>query len=200
MRRLTRIFVNLLTVTSLLLSLAVGWLWVRGYTSYDDLGVVTTSKTADYRADRHFALGSDVGGLTWKVTTYEWTTPKAVASAWMPEGTSFWRNVLEAEPRPTFIVASDRLGGFNIRHDRSAAFDPEKIYSWRKTEVRTPMWFVLFVVAGPAIVRSVLLLASRVKQGRRRRAGFCPTCGYDLRASREQCPECGAPTAVRPAA
>ncbi len=116
MRRLARIFVNLLAVTSVLLSLVVGWLWVRGYTSYDDLGVVTTSKTADYRADRHYALGSQVGGLTWQITTYEWTTPKAVAGAWTPEGTSFCatcskRNQgrLSSSPRIALAASTSRV-------------------------------------------------------------------------------------------
>jgi hypothetical protein len=29
------------------------------------------------------------------------------------------------------------------------------------------------------------------REARRRRRGLCPTCGNDLRYSRNQCPECG---------
>jgi hypothetical protein len=50
-----------------------------------------------------------------------------------------------------------------------------------------PIWWVLpLLLIGP-FVRASTLWRSR----RRRRAGHCSFCGYDLRASSDKCPECG---------
>ncbi len=50
-----------------------------------------------------------------------------------------------------------------------------------------PLWFLalVFSVAPARAVRSYLI------KWRRARAGNCPCCGYDLRASPQRCPECG---------
>src|SRR5690349_12646750 len=37
------------------------------------------------------------------------------------------------------------------------------------------------------------ILTGRERRRARLRQGLCPNCGYDLRASPTQCPECGAP-------
>ncbi len=49
-----------------------------------------------------------------------------------------------------------------------------------------------------AVVSLTCMLLSRVKLApRRTRPGFCPVCGYDLRASPSRCPECGTKTPRR---
>ena len=53
-----------------------------------------------------------------------------------------------------------------------------------------PYWLAMIAFSGLPI----LAVTSRVRRLRQKRRGLCERCGYDLRASPERCPECGAPT------
>ena len=50
-----------------------------------------------------------------------------------------------------------------------------------------PLWFVF----GALAVLPALTMRSAVRKRARRMNGLCPTCGYDLRATPDRCPECG---------
>jgi hypothetical protein len=56
--------------------------------------------------------------------------------------------------------------------------------------------WVFFVIAALSLGTSIVFLIVSFRKWRRwcwRRSGRCLTCGYDLRASGERCPECGTP-------
>jgi hypothetical protein len=59
--------------------------------------------------------------------------------------------------------------------------------SGARTEIRVPAWFVATCFAA---LPALWLRAAR-RRARRRVAGLCPACGYDLRATPGRCPECG---------
>ena len=106
--------------------------------------------------------------------------------------------------------------GWSLRTERAAAYpaaeDPSAHraaagfgvesgeYPWRwpgELRVRwlaltVPYWFVALVLVP---VPFVWLLRSR-RSARDGRRGRCAACGYDLRASPERCPECGATAAI----
>ena len=62
------------------------------------------------------------------------------------------------------------------------------VQRWSGRGVVVPLWM-------PTVLFGALFASSRPLRSRRRRKrkklGLCLKCGYDLRASKERCPECG---------
>ena len=57
----------------------------------------------------------------------------------------------------------------------------------RYSAVLLPYWFVIVLLFLP----TAMLLRREWRRFQRKRLGLCPVCGYDIRASTNQCPECG---------
>jgi hypothetical protein len=63
---------------------------------------------------------------------------------------------------------------------------------WAGARLWLPVLIAMLLVAAMAWISHVArrLLVDRT-HAVRRGAGFCACCGYDLRATRDRCPECG---------
>ena len=163
---MVRRLVNLLAVVSAVLLVAVLTIWLRSYFRGDDLAYTWTAANQWHRKV----------SLTWLSGQFSLTR-----SGWSAPGSDIetgW-SLGQRHPRPGY----DMDGGFGgIQHRRVTHTD-----RWL-SEIRVPIWVVVVALAVLPTVAAVRWLRDR----QRARAGLCPVCGYDLRATPGRCPECGA--------
>jgi hypothetical protein len=96
-----------------------------------------------------------------------------------------YRNVAPADS------AAARMGFWSAR----ITVGPQGSAVARGRAVAAPLWAVALVCA---VLPALWLAEARRAKRRRRAAGLCPACGYDLRASSDCCPECGTKFAPAP--
>ena len=175
---MTRRLLNLLSILSLLLFVATAALWVRGKWASDILlyvtgGTRTSSQTI-------WMAGNGAGGIALLVfhgsgsdidspgqpLGYQRRQRRPQYAGMPPE----WASVVNRPGFAWFAQESNPYGG------QQGTFG-----------VIVPAWSVLTLLAAFPVARLLLHLRRR----RRFRAGTCPRCGYDLRATPGRCPECG---------
>jgi len=190
MRR--RLF-NILSAVSLVLCAGTCVIWARSY--HADQALTYSSARIGFRWALHSAIGQIA--LTW---SHE---PQPFMDFGF--GLHVHSHGFNSNPAPRFddlFPALERRGqgGFLLARgiEEHAAYDYKNVsavdgvpLSYMAVEYKTaiaPLWSVSACLTLFPLWKTAKLLQSK----RRRDAGRCSRCGYDLRATPDRCPECGA--------
>lgn len=156
---------DVVCIISTLLCLVCLAFWVRGYSVLDALKW--------RQPEMEIALASSRGAFGMRLITLH--EPDA---SWSPR---LFRESTQPSPLLQESRQVTRFMGFGyllLREPR-----------WSIRRVVVPCW----AVAVASAIQPMLWVRRRYKIRQRRRSGLCVRCGYDLRATNDCCPECGAP-------
>jgi hypothetical protein len=99
---------------------------------------------------------------------------------------------LSPDLRIVMRSAYDSWGfAFDVRRPSYANHAGRSTRDWRHYRVMFPHWAAAAALGIPPL-GLLRPLVAHARTRRRARRGLCRACGYDLRATPDQCPECGA--------
>jgi len=169
---------NLAAVLSLALCVGTAALWIRSYWYEDQLKHAGADGVVDW------LILSDHGVLLFD----RFDSPVDYQDGYLErEATRF--------DEPVKFALRWGTGGFGDPWPQ-----PDRGFKWMGfvyaptyKVVAAPHWFV----AAATSLLPVICATTMRRARRRAAAGLCPSCGYDVRATPERCPECGATQAPR---
>jgi hypothetical protein len=185
MKRLLRTLVHTLTFLTLLLCLTTVVFWIRSYFRSDWYHYVVIDPPR--RTWTQYSLNSNKGSLYVSYFSFRFNADDRfqdyVRLREAPAGFSYQGY----EPRDNRHLAGPGLRSLGFRYN-SEYSTPDASGTYDFPNASVPHWFVALVTTLLPATRLYLIRRRR----RQKRAGLCPACGYDLRATPDRCPECGA--------
>jgi hypothetical protein len=164
--RMGRLFVR---IGAVLLCMAALFLWVRSVWIKDDW--VLRSTQADYE------LTSENGSLCISADQSEFREPHRT-------GVAHYRAAPESGPHAAFRDLDEVGPGSRMKDVPNPG---SRYVAYMIPAFRLPYWTFLAIAMGPLVVQ----LWTAKRRSIRRNQGRCLSCGYDLRATKLRCPECG---------
>lgn len=191
-----------LAVISLLLLMATCVIWVRSYFIKEYFSRVVVVTQHDVRNYDERAIGISAGALT----LVHWHETDS-SDVWVAHnyGATAFLNRTQHYSYPPESIKYPYVSGVSGEIFRGAGFQwafynspPDSRYRVLESRARfyvTPLWAI-------ALVTGTMPLVVGMRWRRRRQAaarqlnGLCFACGYDLRATPDRYPECGASAGV----
>jgi len=193
-----RIAFNLAAIVSLMLCVGTAVLWVHSY-SKTILLDYTDSRRQDYPNYKYRGFVAAHGGLNFTASSGKYPSNMIVDFFVRPPS---WRlSEEDAEPYPHFFpmwtaridYTSDVRGfatfGFEAKNE--VVISHSEGLRHRQTTVIVPLPAIAAIAAILPALSSVRMWQRRTRR-RQAAKGLCRKCGYDLRATPDRCPECGA--------
>ena len=168
-KRVIRYLFTAASVALLLTTLAVIALWVRSYRVVEKVEFTTDGKA-------YFV--QTASGLLMVLIVVK---PNVEAGEFLHAS---WPN------------QGDPWGPFTFVSINSLGFASISSPTGRTRGCVVPYWF-LVCATGAASAPWLYFCQRRLRRVRAVKRGRCPTCGYDLRASKDRCPECATPILQR---
>ena len=187
MRR--RLF-NILAALSLVLFCCMILLWAGSYFVGHVLWGDKVLGMASVLDRRMFTVASGNGGILFHIGRI--VTSDARVGAGPVTGRWMLRGKQDPQERGVYSPNESRLLGFALKSN--ASMQPVTA-NWA-VRLIIPHWFfaVWPAILPLAWLRWRFVVLPRARESR----GLCITCGYDLRASKDRCPECGTPIPLSP--
>ena len=214
MRRFLRRIATAARFFLLLTGLASLALWCRSYYAWDILTNVDPSKI-ESRTYTLLSIRSDKGHLTFdreECLRFEdkgegSNQKQRRATKHFYYHTSSWKdpNLQGAGGEAIFDTPADEwlvqpfpidLGtywrGFQFcRHEHYWQPGSTSKFTFRLSLIRIPFWSITLILLAWPVLSLTQKQIIRSRRARRKKNCQCLNCGYDLRASPDQCPECG---------
>ncbi len=207
MRR--RLF-NIASALSLLLCVAMAALWVRSTTTSDIISFTTGGNrmlafrtVPGWLSIETFTPWQPAESLRWdvrgsnKVNLFVEGTQAGPATNWGCPGITMYvrltgvRTAVDAKGKP-YRFFYYGMNGPNVSSNINLS-----PYTLNYAQLVLSFWALMSLLLVLPFLRASLpvriwwLRRRRLRRWRLR--GLCPVCGYDLRATRDRCPECGTP-------
>jgi hypothetical protein len=181
MRRAARIFFHLAAGVSGVLFLIAAGFWGASYRSRHALIVIHSGAVGGVAVSRGELVLSSLS--------------RTDGGQWLPWWHGTWQ--YDEGPAADLLAAHGSAVPGGRRPVAGFLFQSDAARGVTRLSLFLPLPFVVVLLALLPLA-DVLIIHRRRRRVRRLAAGMCVRCGYDLRATPEKCPECGAiPVTVR---